>query len=243
VSAPGQNLVQRAIGWIGGYFSWLQETLASETARREVLADLGYAPATTPPVDIDDARLSSIDAYRANANPTEAAFEATWGDIMAVVEAVRAFVDAAGAGARGEVREALRQFIALTSTEYLRLRYPHVYFAARLAGVIEDRLPKAFYACADAVVSKDVFGNLVDAVEAPFELLARAYSTPVDDETSARLAATTFIPFATLLAYLDQVGKAGLHLLGAEAEMPKHKVLQGWDTPDGSTTPLADHVS
>ncbi len=243
MSIPGQNLVQKAIGWIGGYFSWLKETLASETARREILADLGYAPDTTPAVDIDDAHLSSIDAYRTNADPTEDAFYSTWGDIMAVVEAIRAFVDAAGAGARGEVREALRQFISLTSTEYLRLRYPHVYFAARLAGVIEDRLPTAFYAGADAVVSKDVFSNLLDAVEAPFEHLAKAYSTPDDDNGAALLAATTFIPLATLLAYLDQVGKAGLHLLGAEAEMPKHKVLQGWDTFEGSPTPLADHIS
>ena len=243
MSIPGQNLVQKAIGWIGGYFAWLKETLASETARREVLADLGYTPDTTPSVDIDDGHLSSIDAYRTNANPTEDAFYSTWGDIMAVVEAVRAFVDASGAGARGEVREALRQFISLTSTEYLRLRYPHVYFAARLAGVIEDRLPRAFYAGADAVISKDVFGNLLDAVEAPFEFLAKAYSTPEDDNGSALLAATTFIPLATLLAYLDQVGKAGLHLLGAEAEMPKHKVLQGWDTFEGSPTPLADHIS
>src|SRR6185312_6208957 len=115
--------------------------------------------------------------------------------------------------------------------------------AARLAGIVEDRLPKAFYAGADAVISKDVFANLLDAVEAPFDFLAKAYSTPEDDDSSALLAAATFIPLASLLAYLDQVGKASLHLLGAEAEMPRHKVLQGWDTFEGSTTPLADHIS
>ena len=132
---------------------------------------------------------------------------------MTVLEAIRGFVDASGAGARGEVDEALRQFLSLTSTEYVRLRYPTLYFALRLAGVIEDRLPTAFYAGADAVISKDIFSNLLDAVEAPFELLAKVYSTPEDDAGSTALAAASFIPLATLLAYWDQTAKAGLHLV------------------------------
>jgi hypothetical protein len=242
-SAPQQNIVQRAIGWIGGYLAWIKETLASDRARAEILADLGYLPDTPAPLIIEDEQLSSIDAYRKNTDVTESSFLSTWGDIMTVVEAIRGFIDASGAGARGEVDEALRQFLSLTSTEYIRLRYPTAYFAARLAGVFEDRLPTAFYAVPDAVVSKDVFTNLLDAIEDPFDFLAKVYSTPEDDNGSTALAAATFIPLATLLAYWEQTAKAGLHLVGADFDLPKHKVLQGWDTFDPSLTPLGDHVS
>jgi Family of unknown function (DUF6603) len=243
VSTAQKGLVQRAIGWIGGYLAWVKETLASDTAKREVLADLGYFPDTPAPLIIEDSQLTSIDAYRKNANPTESAFLSTWGDIVTVVEAIRGFVDASGAGARGEVDEALRQFLSLTGTEYTRLRYPTVYFALRLAGVFEDRLPTAFYTVSDELISTDVFSNLLDAIEAPFDFLGKVYSTPENDGDAAALAAATFIPLASLLAYWDHTAKAGLHLVGADFDLPKHKVLQGWDTFDGSPTPLADHLS
>ena len=67
-----------------------------------MLADLGLDPPSGAAVDRGSgARLDSIDRYRQAADPDEQAFLAVWEDIMAVVEAVEAFVDVAGAGVHG----------------------------------------------------------------------------------------------------------------------------------------------
>ncbi len=237
------NLVQKAAGWLGGYFAWLKDTLASETARRAVLADLGLDPAETPPLDIDDERLSSIDAYRKSTDVDEQAFLAVWQDVIVVVESIEAFLEAAGAGADGIVKESLRQFLSLTSTEYVRLRWPTVFFVAKLLGVVEDRLPTGFYRAADEVITTDVFDNLLALLEAPFDHFDRVFSTPEDDAGARALGNHTLIPLAILLAYWDQTARQGVKLLGADFELPAHKVLHGWDTHDGTTTPLGDHLS
>ena len=206
------NLVQRAAGWLGGYFTWLQETLASDTARRAVLADLGLDPAATPKLEIDGERVSSIDAYRANTDVDEQAFLAVWEDILVVVESIEAFIDAAGAGEDAVVKEVLRQFLSLTSTEYVRLRWPTVFFAAKLLGVVEDRVPTGFYAVADEVITTDVFDNLLALLEAPFDHFGRVYSTPEDDAGARALANETLLPLAILLAYWDQTARQGVQL-------------------------------
>jgi hypothetical protein len=237
------NVVQKAAGWLGGYFDWLQETLASETARRAVLADLGLDPVETPPLDIDGDRVSSIDAYSENTDVDEQAFLAVWQDILVVVESIEAFLDAAGDGEDAIVKESLRQFLSLTSTEYVRLRWPTLFFVAKLLGVVEDRLPAGFYAAAEEVITTDVFKNLFALLEAPFDHFARVYSTPEDDAGARALGNSTLIPGALLLAYWDQTARQGLKILGADVEVPTHKVLQGWDTHVGTTSPVGDHLS
>ena len=208
-----------------------------------MLADLGLDPAATPPLAIDGERLSSIDAYRANTDVDEQAFLAVWEDILVVVESIEAFVDAAGAGEDAVVKEVLRQFLSLTSTEYVRLRWPTVFFTAKLLGVVEDRVPTGFYAVADGVITTDVFDNLLALLEAPFDHFGRVYSTPEDDAGARALANETLLPLAILLAYWDQTARHGVNLLGADVELPAHRVLHGWDGRVGSTTPLGDHLS
>lgn len=237
------NLVQKAAGWLGGYFDWLKESLESDTARRAVLAGLGLDPEQTPPLAIDGERISSIDAYRTNTDVDEQAFLSTWQDIVVVVDSIEAFIRAAGDGDDAVVKETLRQFLSLTSTEYVRLRWPTLFFVAKLLGVVEDRLPSGFYAAADGVITTDVFTNLVALLEAPFEHFDRVFSTPEDDAGARALANATLIPLAILLAYWDQTARQGVKLLGADAELPPHRVLQGWDPAPGTTSPIGDHLS
>ena len=245
MSTSKRNLIQRAVGFIAGYFSWVKETFASDTARRAVLADLGLDPDATPPLEISGERVTSIDAYRKKSDPDEQAFLAVWQDILIVAETVEAFVAAAGAGQGGKpvVKEAVRQFLSLTATEYMRLRYPMAYFIGRLFQVIEDIVPKQFHKPVDVVVSKDIFSNLLDLLSAPIDHFDRVYSTPVTDADARELAANTLIPLGILFAYWEQTARKGLKLVGAEFELPKRKVLHGWDAPPNTTTPLADHLS
>ena len=245
MSKSKRSLIQQAVGFIAGYFSWVKETFASDTARRAVLADLGLDPDATPPLQIPGERVTSIDTYRKKSDPDEQAFLAVWEDILAVVETIEGFVAAAGAGAGGKavVKEAVRQFLSLTATEYMRLRYPMAYFVGRLFQVIEDVVPKQFHKPVDVVVSKDIFSNLLDVVRAPIDHFGRVYSTPVTDADARELAANSLTPLAILFAYWEQTARRGLKLVGIEYELPKRKVLHGWDTPPNSTTPLADHLS
>jgi hypothetical protein len=245
MSTSKRNLVQRAVGVVAGYFSWVKETFASDTARRAVLADLGLDPDAAPPLEISGERVTSIDAYRKKADPDEQAFLAVWQDILLVVETVEAFVAAAGAGQGGKpvVKEAVRQFLSLTSAEYMRLRYPMAYFVARLFQVIEDVVPQQFHAPVDVVVSKDIFSNLLDVVSAPIDHFDRVYSTPTTDAEARELAANTLIPLGILLAYWDQTTRRGLNIVGVDFELPKHRVLHGWDPPPNTTTPLGDHLA
>lgn len=243
--ASKRALVQRVVGFLADYFAWVKETFASDTARRAVLADLGLDPAEPPPLPLPAERITSIDAYRNRADPTEQAFLAVWQDVLTVVETVEGFVDAAGAGAGGKavVKEAVRQFLSLTATEFMRLRYPMVYFAARLFAVIEDRLPQQFHQPVNVLVSKDIFDNLLELVKSPIEHFDRVYSTPETEDDARRLAANTLVPLGILFAFWTETARQGLGLIGADFELPKRKVLHGWDTPDATTTPLADRLS
>ena len=237
------SLVQDAVGWVGGYLAWLKDRLESDTARRAVLVDLGLDPEQVPPSPVANAPLDSITRYRQATDPDEQAFLAVWQDIVTVVEAVEAFVDVAGAGGKGTTKEVLRQFLAVTSTEYVRLRNPAVYFGARLVGVVEDIAPSGFHAPVDAVVSKHPWDNLVAALERPLDHLDRVFSSPETEEDARQLAAHTLIPFAMLLAYWELTVANGLHLVGAGFELPGRRILQGWDAVDGSTTPVADRLA
>lgn len=243
--ASKRSLVQQVVGWLADYFTWVKETFASDTARRAALADLGLDPANPPPLALPADRITSIDRYRNQSDPTEQAFLAVWQDALAVVETIEGFVDAAGAGAGGKavVKEAVRQFLSLTATEYVRLRHPMAYFVARLFAVIEDTVPQQFHKPVDVLVSKDIFDNLLDLVQAPIDHFDRAYSTPATEEDARRLAANTLVPLGILFAFWKETARKGLGLIGADFELPRRKVLHGWDTPDATTTPLADRLS
>ena len=149
------------IGWVGGYLAWLKDRLESDTARRAVLVDLGLDPAQVPPSPVANAPLDSIARYRQATDPDEQAFLAVWQDIMAVVEAVEAFVDVAGAGGQGH-----RQGGAAPVPG--RSRRPSTCACATRpctsvpgsSGSIEDVAPAGFHAPVDVVVSKDSFDNL-----------------------------------------------------------------------------------
>ena len=238
-----KSLLQQAVGWLAGYFGWVKETLASDTARRAVLADLGLDPDDPPPLAVPGERVTSIDGFRDAADPDEKAFLAVWQDVLVVVEAIEGFIEAAGVSGKAAIKETLRQFLNLTGTEYLRLRNPKLYFLARLLAVIEDTVPRQFHAPVDVLVTKDVFSNLLELLEAPIDHFDRVYSTPETEEDARQLAAHTLAPIGILIAFWEQTAHHAVRLVGADFELPERKVLHGWDVPPDTTTPVADRLS
>jgi Family of unknown function (DUF6603) len=210
-----RNLIQRAAGIAVEFFEWIRDTLASDKARAAVLADLGLdAGATPPPLDIPDARLDSIDTYRERQDTDFQAFLSTWGDIVAVLEAIDAFFSAGGANTKEKIEEATFQLINLSATDFFRLRYPLIFLAAR-AGDVLVRRP--------------------ENVERALGLL--------DANDGATLSNFTLVPLALLLALWDKTGRRVVRLFGADFELPEHLQLYGWDDEENSPTPNGDALS
>ena len=162
---------------------------------------LGLNTSVAPPLDIPDARLDSIDQYRQRQDVDLQAFLSTWGDIIAVLEAIDAFVSAGGASTQEKIQDATFQLVNLMATDFFRLRYPLVFVLARLADVVVRRP----------------------------EQIARALDRLETDEDGATLARATLLPLALLIAYWEKTGGAFVRLFGADFELPERLLLYGWD--------------
>ncbi|MEJ2503210.1 MAG: hypothetical protein P8177_07805 [Gemmatimonadota bacterium] len=123
MSDADRNLLQRAAGHAVDLFEWIRDSLASEAARESILLDLGLEPSATPPLDIPDERLDSIDRYRQHQDPDFEAFISTWGDIVAILEAIDAFLSADPDTAIDVVEDATYSLVTLLGTDFVRLRY------------------------------------------------------------------------------------------------------------------------
>ena len=211
-----RNLVQRASGVAVEFFEWIRDSLASDRARKAILADLGLqAPVgPVPAIDIPDERLDSIDRYRQQQDVDFQAFLSAWGDIVAILEAIDALVSAGGANTREKIQEATFQLVALTGADFFRLRYPFIFFLSRLADVIVRR--------------PEQFEEALSALET--------------DEDADILAGLTLLPVAFLLAYADKLGPRVARLFGVD-ELPQRQQLYGWDEENNSPTPIADELS
>ncbi|MGH7577473.1 MAG: DUF6603 domain-containing protein [Longimicrobiales bacterium] len=139
MSDADRSLVQRAAGIAVELFEWIRDSLSSDAARREILEDLGVEVTSAPPLVIPDERLDSIDLYRERQDADYGAFLSAFGDIVNVLEAIDAFISSNASGPREEIEELTYQLVTLLGTDYARLRYPRVSYAAQLARVFLDR--------------------------------------------------------------------------------------------------------
>ena len=211
-----RNLIQRAATHGGDFFKWIRDSLESDKARKAILADLGLnAGASAPPLQIPDARLDSIDLYRQRQDLDFQAFLSTWGDVVAIIEAIDAFVSAGGANTREKIHEATFQLVNLMASDFVRLHYPGWFFLARLGDV---------------------------AVRRP-ENIERALSLLKTAKDSATLSDATLLGFALLFAFWEKIPPRVARLLGADFELPERFQLYGWDEEENSPTPNADAMS
>lgn len=233
-----RNIVQRAVHGLIDVLEWIRDTLADETARRAVLADLGL-PVTAPPPAPDFAeQLDNLDRYRQQVDPDLEAFLSAWGDLVACLDALDTMLVAAGARRDEDLKELTFQLFSLLATDWMRLRIPTVYFLARLLAVFEEQFPKQFYGTAEAAggavgspleTASRIKFYVVDTLNNPGDYLKRAFPAPETVADAETLAERTLLPLAALFAFFEA--------------LPNPEILYSWERTPAPTTPLADALS
>ena len=125
-----QSTLQQLIGQLGDFWEWAQDALSDKQARRAVVADLGGDPsAAEKEVTFPPAGLASVNKYRDAAEPDREALISAVTDIRKMIEALRPLVEAIRAGeGYMALDEATRALLDLLAMNYVRLRYPRLYF-------------------------------------------------------------------------------------------------------------------
>src|SRR5215471_6552658 len=237
------TLAQEGVGEFGKFFAFVKDALNDDTVRAQVFSDLGVDPATIPtnaPRMDSAAQLDSIELYRKSANPEKEAFLERIADLKELYEAVRAIVEAASVGGDETAEELLPRTFRLMSLNYLRVRFPMLFWLGQAAGFVEesfstDRIPDA------------AGKGIVDFLEAPFETLEELYDPlwPIDTEAQAQvLSAATLAPLGVLFGYWNRTLAALLAKIKINAELPLPRVLYGWEgSADGTLTPVGDQLA
>ena len=237
------TLAQEGVGEFGKFFAFVKDALNDDTVRAQVFSDLGVDPATIPtnaPRMDSAAQLDSIELYRKSANPEKEAFLERIADLKELYEAVRSIVEAASVGGDETAEELLHRTFRLMSLNYLRVRFPILFWLGQAAGFVEesfstDRIPDA------------AGKGIVDFLEAPFATLEALYDPlwPIDTEAQAQvLSAATLAPLGVLFGYWNRTLAALLAKIKINAELPLPRVLYGWEgSADGTLTPVGDQLA
>lgn len=215
MSEPDRNLLQQGAAHVADFFEWVGDSLESDQARRALQADLGLevtdAPAPTIPAD----RIQGIRNYQQLQDVDFQAFLSTWGDIVAVLEALDSFVASNAGGTAEEIQELTYQLATILATDFMRLRHPRWFFLARLVRLFTDRP----------------------------ENVEEALSALGSEDDAHVLSSATLLPLAILLAFWETVNEGVEKVVGAGFELPDRAQLYGWDVDDNTPTPVADELS
>jgi hypothetical protein len=240
------NLVQRSVGGFADFFRWARDRLAEDTVRREVLVDLGLNPAATARVQVPDARLDSIDRYRQRVDPDKEALTAAIEDVKALYDAVRAFVEASAGGPGPIAEEAAHRLFRLLTINYVRHKVPIVFWLAQVFGFIEEAFSTELIPEAGLKGVVEVFKEIGRFFEDPEAHFKRVYGPlwPIETEEQAKtLSAATLAPLGIALAFWEKTLAKLLGLVHLGFDLPARQALYGWESVDGSLTPVADRFA
>ncbi len=210
-----RNLLQQAVSLVGDFFEWVRDSLESDAARRAILLDLGIETTSTPELDLPEDRIAGIQAYRDRQDVDFQAFVSTFGDIVALLEAIDSLVAVDPEGTSEQVQENTYRLATILGTDFFRLRAPFWYFLAQALRAVVDR---------------------PEHVQAALERL----ESEVDADT---LSDATLLPLALLFAYWEKVNPLLVKVVGSGYDLPKRQQLYGWDVDEGTPTPIADQLS
>jgi hypothetical protein len=129
------GLLKSAIGSIGDFFSWIKKSLQDDEVRRATLLDLGLDPDEEHP--LPDAPLDNVQQYRKSVDPDEAAYQSAVGDIKGFLLAFKDYF-ASFSDNPFDLDELVWLFLQVMGTNYLRLRYPSIYYCAQLMGFLRE---------------------------------------------------------------------------------------------------------
>jgi hypothetical protein len=237
------TLAQEGVGEFGKFFAFVKDALNDDTVRAQVFSDLGVDPANIPsnaPRMDSAAQIDSIELYRKTANPDKEAFVERIADLKELYEAVRAIVEAANVGGQETAEELLHRTFRLMSLNYLRVRFPILFWLGQAAGFIEesfstDRIP-------------DQAGKgILRFLESPRKTLKELYGPlwPIETEAQAKvLSDATLAPLGVVLGFWNNTLAKLLAMIKVNTRLPAPRVLYGWEgSKNGTLTPIGDQLA
>jgi hypothetical protein len=200
MAQESRSLLQRGAGWFEDLLKWIAEGITDEDVRAGLRSDLGLSPEkpdSTVKLEIED-RKANIEAYRKKVNPDFEAFLATLQDLKAVAAAIENGIKSTQQGTDAFTDEMIHQWFRLMTVNYLRFRFPLVYWSGQLFGFIEQQF-------STDVIPEPVGKAIIPFLKDPVKELKRLYTTKngdgerfLDTEEDARvLSHATFIPLLT----------------------------------------------
>ena len=243
------DLLMKAID----FFVWTADALADSQVRASVYADLGLAPppdGAPPPATLphSDAATGYLSGTSVGAEQMKAALE----EMRAIRQALVDIIHPEQGLTAEEIFDAL---LRLMSTNYIRLRFPFLYWLAQPLLLLDDAsstglLPEPIareitlqnLAGAGHGVQHLVGGffiNLGQFIEGPIDYLKSLPYPPLDTEDDAQLISD--IGGGALAAAFGFVRKK---LVEHNVLKPEQiQVLYGWEPDTDSKTPVADQIS
>ena len=214
------NLLQKLIGLPADFLEWVKDQLGEDLVCREVIRDLGLEPDKDKPCkfDLPEGSMDSISRYRKSAKPDEAASREVMREILTIVEALKAFeetfeeAESVEDGAIEAVKEAAHHLLNVLAFNYIRIRYPLVYWIGQPLGFIEE--------------SHKGIGLLLKNVFAPLFPGSFKFNLKTEDDakTSSNL---TFLPLGVLVSFGEKL--PFVKRLIKKKDMPD-QLLYGWDS-------------
>jgi hypothetical protein len=234
---PKRNILQRVIGFFQDFFSWMREALTDDEVRKALYADLGLNPpdpdnpdAAPPKLDLPETKR--IDAYQKNANPDRTAFLTTLEDFRAVLDALKAFINAARISNESVRNDSVRdelvhRLLNMLAFNYVRERWPLLYFIGQPFGFVEETLTSGR-------LSPESIANFFKARTDNWDWL------PDTEEEANDWSNAFFPPLIAAVAVIDHS-----YLQEKFPERFSLSATYGWDTliDPPSTTPAADRIS
>ena len=135
-----KNLVQSAIGALGEALIWIRDNIQDDEMRRGVMIDLGLDPDANPDAQLPTDPLDGIQQYRNAVDPDEAALHHALLDIRTLVISFKNYfqIFVLDPGNDSNLDKIIWNFFQIMGTNYVRLRYPHVFWLLQLAGFLGD---------------------------------------------------------------------------------------------------------
>lgn len=164
-----------SMGELGDFLSWIQEYLQDKNVRDAILVDIGLDPNEREEENdkenpVADASLNSIQQYRASVKPDETAFNSAKRDLKAFYTAIKDFLKLYKATDR--IDKFTYRFFELLATNYIRLKYPGLYYSGQLFGfLVESRVSAPKAEKEDGIVVENIWNFLTDPFHYTDDLL------------------------------------------------------------------------
>ena len=231
------GFVKSAVIWLADYIPWIEENLRDSKMRNAILLDLGLDPSKYAEPKLPAENINSIDRYRNSVDVDEIATQSVLNDLEAVYDAIKAFL-LSGSVNEG-IEELVYQFFNLMAVNYIRMRYPGVYWVCQVLGFIAEFpvvTTKGTYGLVGLPTTAKLVGeNIWKFLSHPikfFKNLIKLLPT-LETQKEAQSLSSIFLGLNILFAMAEiMIGKSSF------------RYLYGWDSaPENDPKDWADVIS